>query len=721
MARQTTEQRLIDKHTELLQEFENIQSAQFEVRQQCLADRRFVSVPGAQWEGDLETNWPANKPRFEVNKIQRSLNRIYSEYCNQRIDATFISKDGKDADELADACASIHRSDMQDSAADEAYNNAFSEASSGGMGAWRYKTVMEDEDADDNERQRIAVEAIPDADTSVYFDLNSKRQDKKGSLLCFVLDSVARSSYLTEYDDDLTWWKGKDKRIGSGTPTSMPKAAGQSFFDWCTADVVYIAEVYQVEKRRRAMRVFRMAALDDLLPSDETESEERKFTRQELQDEDLVAELAATGWHEVRVESSKQRRVHKYVMSGGKILEDCGYIVGPNIPVVPVYGKRWFIDNVERFQGQVRLAKDAQRLANMERSKLAEIAAYSTTEKPIFAPEQVVGLQDYWATDNIMNFAYLLAHPLKDANGQIVAMGPMAYTKVPNIPPALAAVLQFTEKDLQDMTGERDSAEEVHSNVSGKAVELTQNRLDMQAYIYISNMAVAIKRGTEIWLGMAKEVYTEEDRVVRGVNEKGAPQALTLMQPTVDKDGKQGHKNDLRNATLDVSVNVGPSSQSRRDATVRGLTSVMSIIQNPQDIEILTASVLQNMEFEGSEAVNKYYRRKLVKLGVETPTPEEAEELQAAAEADAQKPPPADQQFLLAEKAKSEALAQKALADTGLSIAKTEQAMAEAAKTTSDIKIGQLGAQLDVLAAVDSSLEAMNAAQPGQTAGIPQQ
>jgi hypothetical protein len=56
------------------------------------------------------------------------------------------------------------------------------------------------------------------------------------------------------------------------------------------------------------------------------------------------------------------RKVHKYVLSGAKVLEDSGYIVGKHIPIIPVYGKRWFVDNVERCCGHVRLAKDAQRL-----------------------------------------------------------------------------------------------------------------------------------------------------------------------------------------------------------------------------------------------------------------------------------------------------------------------------------------------------------------------
>jgi len=397
-------------------------------------------------------------------------------------------------------------------------------------------------------------------------------------------------------------------------------------------------------------------------------------------------------------------------MSGGKILEDCGYIAGPNIPVVVTYGKRWFIDNLERFQGQAQVAKDSQRLKNMQTSKLASISAHSTIEKPIFAPQQVAGvLADYWATDNVKNFAFLLANPLFNPDGTIAHIGPTGYTKVPQIPPALIALLQLTDGDLQTLLGEKDSAEEVKSNVSGKAVQLTQNRIDMQAYIYISNMAKAEKRCGEIWYGMARDVYVQEGRLLKGIDNKGSAQSIKLMEPVM-VDGVQGYKNNIKDSKLDVAVTVGPSSQSKRDATVSTLTSLLGGVQNPQDIEVLTAMILKNVEAEGIESINKYYHRKLIMMGVEKPTPEEEKEIAEAKAAEGQKPPDAQTQYLMAGAQKEMALAGKAVADTNLSLANAQKAEADAAKTVSDIKVGELGSQLQVLAAVDASLEAMSAA-----------
>ena len=153
MARLTKEQRLANVHQDALIEFDSIQSAMRDERLQCLEDRRFYSIAGAQWEGALAEQFD-NKPKFEVNKIHLSVMRIINEYRNNRITVDFISKEGDEDDRLADVCDGLYRADEEDSSADEAYDNAFEEAVGGGIGAWRLRTVYEDEYDDEDDRQR---------------------------------------------------------------------------------------------------------------------------------------------------------------------------------------------------------------------------------------------------------------------------------------------------------------------------------------------------------------------------------------------------------------------------------------------------------------------------------------------------------------------------------------------------------------------------------------
>src|SRR5574343_209048 len=672
MARQTKEERLASVHQEAINEFDDVQTALRDERLQCLQDRRFYSIAGAQWEGPLGTQFE-NKPRFEVNKIHLSVIRIINEYRNNRITVDYVSKDGTKDDKLAETCDGLYRADEHDSVADEAYDNAFEEAVGGGFGAWRLRTVYEDDEDEENERQRIQIEPIFDADSSVFFDLNAKRQDKSDARFCYVIYSMTRESYKEEWNDD---------------PTDWPKIIHQYEFDWATPDVVYIAEYYKVEDVTETIRVFR--AIDG--------TEERYRAKDFEEDPELENTLTAIGSYEVRQRKIKSRKVHKYIMSGGKILEDAGYIAGKCIPIIPVYGKRWFVDNVERCMGHVRLAKDAQRLKNMQLSRLGEISALSTIEKPIVTPEQIARHATMWEQDNIKNYPYLMLDPITNADGQVSPSGPIAYTKAPNIPPAMAALLQVTETDMQDVLGNQQAGEEMQPNMSGKAVELIQNRLDMQTFIYMSNMAKAIKRSGEVWLSMAKDILVEEGRKMKGVGPQGEVEQIELIKPMANEADEVKNENDLADADFDVAVDVGPSSASKKQATVRALTGMMQITQDQETLQVLGAMAMMNMEGEGVSEVQNYFRQRLIRMGVVKPTEQESEAMMAEMEARGQQQDPnaiflqAAAEEAVAKAAKARADTIKTVADAELSRARTAETMAKASEIDQNIALTTIDA-----------------------------
>jgi hypothetical protein len=653
MARLSNDQRLANLHDEALAQFDDVQSALRDERLQCLQDRRFYSLAGSQWEGPLWDQYE-NKPKFEVNKIMLAVIRVVNEYRNNRITVDFVSKDGAENDKLAEVCDGLYRADEQASVADEAYDNAFEEAVGGGIGAWRLRTVYEDEEDPDDDRQRIRIEPIFDADSSVFFDLQAKRQDKADAKFCFVVTSMTRQAYKDTWGDD---------------PTDWPKIIHQYEFDWCTPDVVYVAEYYKVEEKTETIRIFQTIT-----------GEEERYTKADFDNDEMLEEtLAAVGTVEVRQRRIKTKRVHKYIMSGGKVLEDAGYIAGKCIPIVVVYGKRWFVDNVERCMGHVRLAKDAQRLKNMQLSKLGEISALSSVEKPILTPEQVAGHQVMWAEDNLKDYPYLLINPITDQNGNQAVSGPVAYTRSAAIPPAMAALLQITETDMQDILGNPAGADKMVSNISGKAVEMIQARVDGQAFIYMSNFAKGMKRCGEIWLSMAKDIYIEDKRKMKTIAPTGEAGMVELMQPTIDQEtGEVVMANDLTSATFDVIADVGPSSSTKRQATVRALTGMLQITQDPETAQVLTAMAMMNMEGEGVGDANAYFRKKLLRMGVVKPTDMEAEELMAEMQGQPQDP---NAMYLQAAAENETAKAAKARADTVETVASAELKRAQTLET----------------------------------------
>lgn len=675
---QSTADRLSDVHARAMRHFDAIYAQQRDEREQCVADRRFATIAGAQWEGALGEQF-ANVPRFEVNKIALSILRIFNEYRNNRITVSFQPKDDASSEDQAETLNGLYRADEQDSGGQDAYDNSFDESTTGGFGAYRLRCEYEDESDPENEEQRIRIEPIYDADTSVYFDLDAKKQDKSDATRCFVIVGMSPDAYEEKYPE-------------SPAPSTFPKPR-EGRFEWFVSSSIYVAEYYELEATNAMLYVFR--GLD---------GSEQTVTGDAL-DETKQSELDATGWKLSRKRKIKKPAVYKYMLNGAEVIEDCGVIAGPNIPIVPQFGKRWYIDSIERMQGHVRTSKDVQRLKNMQLSRLGEIAALSPIEKPILLPEQVAGHEAMWAGDNIENNPFLLINQVTDASGQVVAQGPIGYTKAPSIPQALAALLTLTEQDMQDLLGGQQAGETLEPGTSGVAVELVQKRLDMQAYGYMDNAAKARKRGGQIWLGMAREVYVEDGRKMKSVNEQGESEFVTLNTPGIDPESSAMiRENDLSDGKFDVYTDVGPSFSSRKDATVRALLGMMSVTgaADPELTGIIASVAVQNLEGEGIKEVQKFLRMRNLKRGIGEPTEDEAKELQA--EAQNQQPDP-NAAYLAAAAQGEMAKAQKAGADTVLALAKTQQAKADAAATLAGIPVAQQKQAAESAKALHSMLQ----------------
>lgn len=659
MARISRAKRLADKHAYFAADFNTIWEATQSERRQALADRRFYSIAGAQFEDELGSQ-TANTPRFEFNKVHQSVIRVFSEYRNNRISVMFRPDDGDSSSETAEFLTGRYRADEQKSTAKEAYDNGFEEAAGGGMGAWRYACVAaDDEDADDYEsvddesKVRIGIEPIFDADVSVYFDLDAKRYDKADSVRCYVITAYSRAGYVKAYpDSSVSSWQ-------------VPRLS--TFFDWCTPDVIYVAEVFEVEKKGIVLHVYRSTLTED----------EKELDDDDIKDEQAVADLVALGYVHIRDEKIKRRKVHKYIMNGVEILKDCGYIPGRCIPVVPVYGKRWFVDNIERFMGQVRLAKDLQRLLNMMISRLGELNSLTPYEVPILTPDQVKGHTTAWAEGNVKRHPYRLVNPLKDAQGNIIATGPIGFIKPPDVPPALAALLSVAAGGIDDLTGGAAAQEkDIGSNISGKAVELISKRIDMQSFIYTDNMAKSMVRGGQIWLSMKKDLTPEDEHKEPIIKPDGTQEFVPVMAPTMNKDGQSVLSNDPNAGRFGVWSDVGPSFSSRRDATVAALMNLMQTVAaaDPQMATVLASTAVMNMDGEGLEELRDYLRKKLVAMGAVEPTDDEKKEAEQAA---ANKPPDPNAEFLMAEAGKSRALGGKAQADTLVSLSKARNLAAD--------------------------------------------
>jgi hypothetical protein len=286
------------------------------------------------------------------------------------------------------------------------------------------------------------------------------------------------------------------------------------------------------------------------------------------------------------------------------------------------------------------------------------------------------------------------------------AAGPVAYTKSSDIPPAMAALLQLTEADMADILGNNQQADKMVSNISGKAVELIQTRLDMQSFIYMTNMAKAMRRCGEIWLSMAKDIYVEEGRKMKTIDQMDQVASVELMKPTIDAEtGEMVYENDLSKATFDVAVDVGPSFTSRREATVRALTGMMQVTTDPETQMILQSMAIMNLDGEGIGDIKDYFRKKLVDLGVIEPTEEEQQAMMEAMMAQQGGQPDPQAMYLMAAAQEAQAKAVQAQANTEYSLARAEETRAKTAETLSNIDIDQRKSAIETAEKIGVALQ----------------
>lgn len=634
------------KHERVMLRFDRAYSPQQDVREKCVEATRFARVPGGQWEGATAAGTKLDDqfekyPKFEINKVATELNRIISEYRNNRITVKFRPGDREASEELANKLNGLFRADYEETDGGEACDNAFDDAATGGFGCFRLTSMLVNEYDPMDERQRIAIEPVYDPSRSVWFDPDAKKYDKSDALWAFCMYSLSPEKYEAEH--------------GKTPPSSLDTTTITSWeYDWFATEVVYIAKYYEVRKESVDVISYRHPLTEEVATYDSD------------QIEDIEDELADAGFVEVARRSVKRRRVYVSVVDGESFIEKPRRIPGEHIPLIPVYGKRWFIDDIERVEGHIAKAMDPQRLYNLQVSMLADTAAQDPGSIPIVGMEQIRGLEKHWAERNKKRPTFLPLREVTDKNGNIISGAtPAGYTQPAVMNQALAALLQQTSADIQEVTGGSQAMQQMPSNISQETVSNLMNRSDMASFIYLDNMAKSLKRAGEVWLSMAREVYGS-DREVRVVNDDGTDDIALMNAQVVDRQtNRVVALNDLSTGRYDVTVDVGPSYTARRDATVSALTQVLQTML-PQDPmrPVIQGIILDNLDGEGMDDFKEFNRKQLLTTGAVKPRNQKEQEIVQQAQMAAQNQPDPNMVLAQAQMVAAQAEAQKAQNET---------------------------------------------------------
>lgn len=660
------EDKLREVHKRALSRFDAIAYATQENRAESLVARRFITIPGAQWEGAWGEQFD-NSIKMEVDKVGRGVAKIENDYRQNRIVPDF-RPDGPKADQdTADMLDGLHRADSYRFKAQQARDNAFFEAVAGGFGAYRLTNEWEDEEDKDNDNQRVNPgSVIVDADQSVYFDLQARMYDKSDARFVFVRTKLMRDVFEEEYDGKCADW---------------PEPPQWRIKDWFQPGTVAIAEYYEREEVSDTLHILTFGL----------SGEEKRLWASDME-KGVLASYKTDGY-KVRSQKRKRCRIHKYILSGSEVLEDCGHIAGSRLPVVPVYGKRYFVDGIERWEGYVQKKMDSQRLYNSNISKLAETNALAPREVPIFAPEQIDDVQaEQWSRANIDRLPYLTAHPIYNQDGSVAQTGPIGSIQPPTLAPVTATLLQISNQDLQE--DQQDGAEQVKANTSAEAMDIAASRVDAKSGIYLDNMRQSVECEGEIYLSMASEIYSEAGRKVPTMSEDGDDgEAEIKALLTNAKTGENRTVNDLENARYKVIASVTETTATRKDKTVKAMLRIAEVSTAAQDMEMAQGALItavMNIDGEGIADYLKWVRKaKALPMGLVEPNEEEQAAIEAASQEQAPDPmaelAAAQSEQFKADAAKKVAEVAETQANTALLEARTIETLTKAQQPANDV------------------------------------
>lgn len=601
-----------------------------EQREKIIETNRFVRIVGAQWEGqtfngtDLRDRMD-KYPRFEVNKLLKEIRRISSEMRKNRINVQFKPANGDVDQKISDKVNRKFRADYVESNGDYATTNAYEDAITGGFGAFRLCAEYEDEMDPENEDMCIKFKAVYDAASCVFFDQTSREMDKCDAMWAVEIFGMPADAFRDEYDRD-------------GYSINIINTG--RFEDRTPPNLVYIARYYQVRIEKDEIVTYMNPALGESATYFESDITE-----------DLLAELQVDEvFFEVGRRKIKRRRVYCGTMDGDGWLDKPELLPFEYIPIIPMYGQRWFVDGEERVQGHATSALDVQRLENLMVSMLADAATLGTEGTPIVPVEMLnTEFMKTWGGRNKNRPAFLPITALRDKSGNPVAYAEaIGYTQPAQLNQGMVGLLQYTGQSIQDLTGAMSDS--MPSNMAEDTVNALINRSDAHTGVYMDNLSFAMQHAGRVWLSGAKNLYSGDKK-----------------RSMISEEGEEAFEEmgNISATKLKVVVDVGADFTTRRDQTVSKLTPIYAATSpdNPNHSVILSM-IIENLEGEGLDDLRKYNRKQQLLQGVVEPKNEQEQAILAEQQASAKnQPPDANTLFAQAEMEKARVQEVKAQMD----------------------------------------------------------
>jgi len=530
-------------------------------RSEALEDLKFAA--GDQWPVEIQNSRTLEaRPCLTINKIDAYVRQVTNQQRQQRPRIKVHGMNSQSDAKVADILTGICRHIEVNSDADHAYDNAFNYAVRMGFGYWRVKTDYVREDSFD---QEIYIEPIHNPFT-VYFDPNSTLPDGSDAEKCLITQVVSKEIFRKMYPD-----------ADDGTGFSQ-RGTGDSNAEWVMKEDIRIAEYFYTERKPD-----KLCLLSNGI---------KKF-RSELPKQD---ELLAMGVVVIDERASFRKEIKQIKCTAIEVLEE-GIWPSKYIPIVPVYGEEFVVENKRKKYGLVRMAKDPQRMYNFWKTALTESVALAPKAKWLLAEGQDEGHENEWAMANIKAMP-VLRYKQKDIEG---VPAPVPTRIQPEAPPAgIIAAADGINADMQAVLGIFDPNQMATGNISGKALNGQQQQIDLTNFHYYDNLTRSIKHTAKIILDLVPKIY-DQARVMRIIGDDGKPDLVDINKRQSDEQGVMTILNDVTVGEYDVVMDTGPGYNSKRIEAVNSMMPMLSA--DPNLMNVAGDLIFRNMDFPGADVI----------------------------------------------------------------------------------------------------------------------
>lgn len=584
----------------------------------CSEDRQKFYISGAWWQGSHKKQFK-NRPKPEFNKLWRPINRLIGDINDMELNSVIISDSDDATDEGAELMQKRWRNDFQTSEGIEASENANSEAIIGGFGCVKVVAKYEDEENPDETKQRLCLEIVHDASNSVRFGAEAIKKDKSDAIRGWHLIKGNNKALKKQFNVD---------RVVS-FPESAPGYYNIDRYDE-TKDT-YVAHYYEVIEKNLTEYDFSPLLPLKITSGDGIKGDNgKKYTRDELKEMREIYE------QEMGEEPNTRRYKTKYVMyalaDGEKYLTKPQKMPFKRVPLIPRYAYHTVLDGEEFFCGEIRKQLDHEMFHNYFGSALMQIMAKPQVGKPEYLREQIAKHAQQRARDDIDNLPFLVSDPVRDANNNIVQMGPVAQHQPPQIGSGLATAGQFLQQGLQEFASTGQTT--LPANTSGEAVQQVNQRQDDTFLPIVKNILHSIKGVCECWIPAAQKLYFSMQRKLRVMEVDGSYARVETMGMMRGMDGSYGPYANTAPGKYSVRVEQGEAYKDQRTAERENNLQMLQYVGTDTEFgQLIAMNAMTLTNGEGGDMMRRIARYKMIDMmiAMQVPfDPENEEEAQYA-------------------------------------------------------------------------------------------